>query len=224
MAALAVRLSAKRSWQRRVVPQLIRVEKTHEAKACNKHGKHAEAKRKSKNQVRRARGQARHRRRSPATFAGADDAIALARKGKTDGRERGRRRPDRADPAGQKLADWLCLRHSIAAANSSARRLSSPPNPDWAEQRAAAPAPDALCGKRKFDAATVQQIHHRLETGPYVGPSRTTPRASFGARPCACSLKAQANRATRHQSAKPGARMNCPSATKRIPTKHPRTA
>src|SRR6266702_1223997 len=109
--------------------------KTHEAKAgkqrhaaAGKHGKHAEAKRKSKKQDDEPADKPAP---PPLTgdLAALKDAIDLARKGKTDDASAARDRI--ADPAGQKLADWFMLRHSESTANFKRYAGFLAANPDW---------------------------------------------------------------------------------------------
>ncbi|WP_426616019.1 transglycosylase SLT domain-containing protein [Bradyrhizobium sp. McL0616] len=132
--------------------------KTHEAKAgkqrlaaTSKHGKHAEAKRKSKKQDEPADKPAS----PPLTgdLAALKDAIDLARKGKTDDSSAARDRI--ADPAGQKLADWFMLRHSESTAPFKRYAAFLAANPDWPSSALLRRRAEARLWQEKSDAATV---------------------------------------------------------------------
>lgn len=132
--------------------------KTHEAKAgkqrhaaAGKHGKHAQAKRKSKKQDESADKPAP----PPLTgdLAALKDAIDLARKGKTDDATAARDRI--ADAAGQKLADWFMLRHSESTANFKRYAAFLAANPDWPSAALLRRRAEARLWQEKSDAATV---------------------------------------------------------------------
>lgn len=137
--------------------------KTHEAKsaskagkqrhaAAGKHGKHAEAKRKSKKQDDEPADKPAP---PPLTgdLAALKDAIDLARKGKTDDATAARDRI--ADPAGQKLADWFMLRHSESTANFKRYAAFLAANPDWPSAALLRRRAEARLWQEKSDAATV---------------------------------------------------------------------
>lgn len=137
--------------------------KTHEAKsgskagkqrhaAAGKHGKHAEAKRKSKKQDDEP---ADKPAAPPLTgdLAALKDAIDLARKGKTDDATAARDRV--ADPAGQKLADWFMLRHSESTAPFKRYAAFLAANPDWPSSALLRRRAEARLWQEKSDAATV---------------------------------------------------------------------
>lgn len=132
--------------------------KTHEAKAgkqrhaaAGKHGKHPQAKHKSKKQDESADKPAP----PPLTgdLAALKDAIDLARKGKTDDATAARDRI--ADPAGQKLADWFMLRHSESTANFKRYAAFLAANPDWPSAALLRRRAEARLWQEKSDAATV---------------------------------------------------------------------
>ncbi|MDA9398343.1 lytic transglycosylase domain-containing protein [Bradyrhizobium sp. CCBAU 45389] len=141
--------------------------KTHEAKATGKagkprhaaaksrHGKHAEAKRKSKKQD---DAPADKPAAPPLTgdLAALKDAIDLARKGKTDDASAARDRI--ADPAGQKLADWFMLRHSESTANFKRYAGFLAANPDWPSSALLRRRAEARLWQEKADAATVHKF------------------------------------------------------------------
>jgi soluble lytic murein transglycosylase len=140
--------------------------KTHEAKAGNKagkqrhaatgkHGKHAEAKRKSKKQDDEPADKPAP---PPLTgdLAALKDAIDLARKGKTDDASAARDRI--ADPAGQKLADWFMLRHSESTANFKRYAAFIATNPDWPSSALMRRRAEARLWQEKSDAATVHKF------------------------------------------------------------------
>ncbi|MCJ9706516.1 lytic transglycosylase domain-containing protein, partial [Bradyrhizobium sp. SHOUNA76] len=131
MALLPTELAAKSS-HKSSAPK-----KTHEAKAGkqrhaatgkSRHGKHADAKRKSK----KSDDATSDKPAAPpltGDLAALKDAIDLARKGKTDDASAARDRI--ADPAGRKLADWFMLRHSESTANFKRYAAFLEANPDW---------------------------------------------------------------------------------------------
>ena len=138
--------------------------KTHEAKsgsksagkqrhaASGKHGKHAEAKRKSKKQD----DEDSDKPAAPALtgdLAALKDAIDLARKGKTDDATAARDRI--ADPAGQKLADWFMLRHSESTAPFKRYAAFLAANPDWPSAVLLRKRAEARLWQEKSDAAIV---------------------------------------------------------------------
>jgi len=138
--------------------------KTHEAKAggksagkqrhaaSGKHGKHAEARRKSKKQD----DEPADKPAPPALtgdLAVLKDAIDLARKGKTDDATAARDRI--ADPAGQKLADWFLLRHSESTAPFKRYAAFLAANPDWPSAALLRKRAEARLWQEKSDAATV---------------------------------------------------------------------
>jgi soluble lytic murein transglycosylase len=129
--------------------------RTHEAKAGNKHGKHAEAKRKSKKQDDEPADKPAP---PPLTgdLAALKDAIDLARKGKTDDASAARDRI--ADPAGQKLADWFMLRHSESTANFKRYAGFLAANPDWPSSALLRRRAEARLWQEKSDAATVHKF------------------------------------------------------------------
>ncbi|MBR0783223.1 lytic transglycosylase domain-containing protein [Bradyrhizobium iriomotense] len=137
--------------------------KTHEAKAGkqrhaaakSRHGKHAEAKRKSKKQDDEP---ADKPAAPPLTgdLAALKDAIDLARKGKTD--DAGAARDRIADPAGQKLADWFMLRHSESTANFKRYAGFLTANPDWPSSALLRRRAEARLWQEKADAATVHKF------------------------------------------------------------------
>ncbi|WP_167770892.1 lytic transglycosylase domain-containing protein [Bradyrhizobium niftali] len=137
--------------------------KTHEAKAGkqrhaaakSRHGKHAEAKRKSKKQDDEPSDKPAP---PPLTgdLAALKDAIDLARKGKTD--DAGAARDRIADPAGQKLADWFMLRHSESTANFKRYAAFLAANPDWPSSALLRRRAEARLWQEKTDAATVHRF------------------------------------------------------------------
>ncbi|MHC2619072.1 soluble lytic murein transglycosylase [Bradyrhizobium huanghuaihaiense] len=137
--------------------------KTHEAKAGkqrhaaakSRHGKHAEAKRKSKKQD---DAPADRPAAPPLTgdLAALKDAIDLARKGKSDDASAARDRI--ADPAGQKLADWFMLRHSESTANFKRYAGFLAINPDWPSSALLRRRAEARLWQEKADAATVHKF------------------------------------------------------------------
>ncbi|GGI25581.1 lytic transglycosylase domain-containing protein [Bradyrhizobium guangdongense] len=134
--------------------------KTHETKAGkhrhvaakSRHGKHAEAKHKSKQ---RDDEPADKPAPPPLTgdLAALKDAIDLARKGKADDATAARDRI--ADPAGQKLADWFMLRHSESTANFKRYAAFLAANPDWPSAALLRRRAEARLWQEKSDAATV---------------------------------------------------------------------
>lgn len=132
--------------------------KTHEAKAGKqrhaagkaRHGKHTEAKRKSK------KDEASDKPAPPpltGDLAALKDAIDLARKGKNDDASAARDRI--TDPAGQKLADWFMLRHSESTANFKRYAAFLAANPDWPSSTLLRRRAEARLWQEKSDAATV---------------------------------------------------------------------
>lgn len=158
MALLPTELAAKSS-HKSAAPK-----KTHEAKAGKhrhvsagkaRHGKHAEARRKSKKTV----DQPADRPAPPpltGDLAALKDAIDLARKGKTDDASAARDRI--ADPAGQKLADWFMLRHSESTANFKRYAAFLAANPDWPSSALLRRRAEARLWQEKADAATVHKF------------------------------------------------------------------
>ncbi|QQO11564.1 transglycosylase SLT domain-containing protein [Bradyrhizobium diazoefficiens] len=136
--------------------------KTHEAKAGkqrhaaakSRHGKHAEAKRKSKKDDESSDKPAA----PPLTgdLAALKDAIDLARKGKTDDASAARDRI--ADPAGQKLADWFMLRHSESTASFKRYAAFLAANPDWPSSALLRRRAEARLWQEKSDADTVHKF------------------------------------------------------------------
>ena len=141
--------------------------KTHEAKAGSKagkqhhaaakstsksrHGKHAEARRKSKQD-----DEPSDKPSAPpltGDLAALKDAIDLARKGRTDDANAARDRI--ADPAGRKLADWFMLRHSESTANFRRYAAFLAANPDWPSSALLRRRAEARLWQEKSDAATV---------------------------------------------------------------------
>ncbi|MHB0767992.1 lytic transglycosylase domain-containing protein [Bradyrhizobium sp. 5.13L] len=138
--------------------------KTHEAKASKhrhaatgkaRHGKHAEARRKSKKTVSEPSDKPAP---PPLTgdLAALKDAIDLARKGKTDDASAARDRI--VDPAGQKLADWFMLRHSESTANFKRYAAFLAANPDWPSSVPLRRRAEARLWQEKSDAATVHKF------------------------------------------------------------------
>jgi len=136
--------------------------KTHEAKAgkqrhaaAGKHGKQAEARRKSKKQDDEP---ADKPAAPPLTgdLAALKDAIDLARKGKTDDATAARDRI--ADPAGQKLADWFMLRHSESTAPFKRYAAFLAASPDWPSSALLRRRAEARLWQEKSDAATVHKF------------------------------------------------------------------
>ncbi|MDD1536755.1 MULTISPECIES: lytic transglycosylase domain-containing protein [unclassified Bradyrhizobium] len=140
--------------------------KTHEAKAGkqrhaatkssakSRHGKHAEAKRKSKTIDEPSSKPAL----PPLTgdLAALKDAIDLTRKGKGEDANAARERI--ADPAGQKLADWFMLRHSESTANFKRYAAFLAANPDWPSRTLLRRRAEARLWQEKSDAATVHKF------------------------------------------------------------------
>lgn len=136
--------------------------KSHEAKAGkprhaavkSRHGKHAEAKRKSK----KTDDAPSDKPAAPLTgdLAALKDAIDLARKGKTD--EASAARDRISDPAGQKLADWFMLRHSESTANFKRYDAFLAANPDWPSRALLRRRAEARLWQEKRDAATVHKF------------------------------------------------------------------
>ncbi|MCK1740798.1 lytic transglycosylase domain-containing protein [Bradyrhizobium sp. 139] len=139
--------------------------KTHEAKAGktrhaavkSRHGKHAEAKRKSKKQD----DEPSDKPAPPpppltGDLAALKDAINLARKGKTEDASAARDRI--ADPAGQKLADWFMLRHSESTANFKRYAAFVGANPDWPSNALLRRRAEARLWQERSDAATVHKF------------------------------------------------------------------
>ncbi|WP_027550761.1 lytic transglycosylase domain-containing protein [Bradyrhizobium sp. Cp5.3] len=142
--------------------------KTHEAKAGNKagkqrhaaaakarHGKHAEAKRKSKKPDDEPSDKP-----APPPLTGdlavLKDAIDLARKGKTADATAARDRI--TDPAGQKLAEWFILRHSETTADFERYAAFIAANPDWPSRALLRRRAEARLWQDKSDAATVHKF------------------------------------------------------------------
>lgn len=135
--------------------------KTHEAKAGkqrhaaakSRHGKHAEAKRKSKKD-----DEPSDKPAPPLTgdLAALKDAIDLARKGKTDDASAARDRI--ADPAGQKLADWFMLRHSESTASFKRYAAFLAANPEWPSSALLRRRAEARLWQEKSDAAIVHKF------------------------------------------------------------------
>lgn len=153
MALLPAELAAKSSHKSSAQ------KKTHEAKAGKhrhaaagktRHGKHAEAKRKSKKTV-----AADKPAPPPLTgdLAALKDTVDLARKGKNDDAAAARDRI--ADPAGQKLADWFMLRHPDSTANFKRYAAFLAANPDWPSSALLRRRAEARLWQEKSDAATV---------------------------------------------------------------------
>lgn len=136
--------------------------KTHEAKAGkqrhaaakSRHGKHAEARRKSKKDDEPSDKPAP----PPLTgdLAALKDAIDLARKGKTDDASAARDRI--TDPAGQKLADWFMLRHSESTASFNRYAAFLAANPDWPSSALLRRRAEARLWQEKSDAAIVHKF------------------------------------------------------------------
>ncbi|UPJ55053.1 lytic transglycosylase domain-containing protein [Bradyrhizobium sp. 192] len=162
MALLPTELAAKSSHKSSAS------KKSHEAKAGkqrhaaarssavkSRHGKHAEAKRKSKKT-----GEALSDKPAspPLTgdLAALKDAIDLARKGKTDDASAARDRI--IDPAGQKVADWFMLRHSDSTANFKRYAAFLAANPDWPSRTLLRRRAEARLWQEKSDAATVHKF------------------------------------------------------------------
>ncbi|MEY9347417.1 soluble lytic murein transglycosylase [Bradyrhizobium japonicum] len=136
--------------------------KTHEAKAGkqrhavvkSRHGKHADAKRKSK------KDDEPSDKPAPPPLTGdlgaLKDAIDLARKGKTDDASAARDRI--ADPAGQKLADWFMLRHSESTAPFRRYAAFLAANADWPSSALLRRRAEARLWQEKSDAATVHKF------------------------------------------------------------------
>ena len=159
MALLPTELAAKSSHK------LSAPKKSHEAKASSKagkqrhaaagktrHGKHAEAKRKSKKQ----NDEPADKPAAPALtgdLAALKDAIDLARKGKTEDASAARDRI--ADSVGRKLADWFMLRHSESTANFKRYAGFLAANPDWPSRTLLRRRAEARLWQEKSDAATV---------------------------------------------------------------------
>lgn len=137
--------------------------KSHEAKAGkqrhaatkSRHGKHAEAKRKSKKT-----GDEPSDKPAPPPLTGdlaaLKDAIDLARKGKTEDASAARDRI--ADPAGRTLADWFMLRHSESTANFKRYAAFLAANPDWPSRALLRRRAEARLWQEKSDAATVHKF------------------------------------------------------------------
>lgn len=137
--------------------------KSHAAKAGkqrhatvkSRHGKHAEAKRKSK----KTDDEPSDKPAPPpltGDLAALKDAIDFARKGKTDDASAARDRI--ADPAGRKLADWFMLRHSESTANFKRYAAFLAANPDWPGHTLLRRRAEARLWQEKSDAATVHQF------------------------------------------------------------------
>ena len=123
--------------------------------AKSRHGKHAEAKRKSKKHD----DEPADKPAAPALtgdLAALKDAIDLARKGKSDDASAARDRI--ADPAGQKLADWFMLRHSESTANFKRYAAFLAANPDWPSRTLLRRRAEARLWQEKSDAATVHKF------------------------------------------------------------------
>lgn len=138
--------------------------KTHEAKsgkqrhaaaAKSRHGKHADAKHKSKKQ-----DDAPSDKPAPPPLTGdlaaLKDTIDLARKGKND--DAGAARGRIADPAGQKLAEWFMLRHSESTANFKRYAAFLAANPDWPSSALLRRRAEARLWQENSDAATVHKF------------------------------------------------------------------
>ncbi|QIP09653.1 lytic transglycosylase domain-containing protein [Bradyrhizobium symbiodeficiens] len=162
MALLPTELAAKSSHKSSAS------KKSHEAKAGkqrhatarssavkSRHGKHAEAKRKSKKT-----DEAPSDKPAPPPLTGdlaaLKDAIDLARKGKTDDASAARDRI--IDPAGQKVADWFMLRHSDSTANFKRYAAFLADNPDWPSRTLLRRRAEARLWQEKSDAATVHKF------------------------------------------------------------------
>ncbi|MCK1360049.1 lytic transglycosylase domain-containing protein [Bradyrhizobium sp. 199] len=157
MALLPTELAAKSS-HKSSAPK-----KTHEVKAGkqrhaavkSRHGRHAEARHKSKKSDDAPSDK-------PATppltgdLAALKDAIDLARKGKTDDASAARDRI--ADPAGRKLADWFMLRHSESTANFRRYAAFLDANPDWPSSALLRRRAEARLWQEKSDAAIVHKF------------------------------------------------------------------
>ncbi|BBO12356.1 transglycosylase SLT domain-containing protein [Bradyrhizobium sp. TM102] len=157
MALLPTELAAKSS-HKSSAPK-----KSHEAKAGkqrhavakSRHGKHAEAKRKSK----KTGDEPSEKPAAPpltGDLAALKDAIDLARKGKTDDASAARDRI--TDPAGQKLADWFMLRHSESTANFKRYAAFLAANPGWPSSALLRRRAEARLWQEKADAATVHKF------------------------------------------------------------------
>ncbi|MDD1517005.1 MULTISPECIES: lytic transglycosylase domain-containing protein [Bradyrhizobium] len=158
MALLPTELAAKSNHKSSAL------KKTHEAKAGKhrhaaagkaRHGKHAEAKRKSKKTVDKPTDKPAP---PPLTgdLAALKDAIDLTRKGKTEDASAARDRI--ADPAGQKLADWFMLRHSESTANFKRYAAFLAANPDWPSSALLRRRAEARLWQEKADAAIVHKF------------------------------------------------------------------
>ncbi len=162
MALLPTELAAKSSHKSSAS------KKSHEAKAGkqrdaaarssavkSRHGKHAEAKRKSKKT-----DEAPSDKPAPPPLTGdlaaLKDAIDLARKGKTDDASAARDRI--IDPAGQKVADWFMLRHSDSTANFKRYAAFLAASPDWPSSALLRRRAEARLWQEKSDAATVHKF------------------------------------------------------------------
>ncbi|MDE2379125.1 transglycosylase SLT domain-containing protein, partial [Bradyrhizobium sp.] len=117
----------------------------------HRHGRHAEAKRKSKKSVEPTEARAA----PPLTgdLAAVKDAIDLARKGKTEDATAARNRI--ADPAGQKLAEWFILRNAETTANFNRYAAFIAANPDWPSVTLLRKRAEVRLWQEKSDAATV---------------------------------------------------------------------
>ena len=157
MALLPSELAAKSS-HKSSAPK-----KSHEAKAGkarhaaakSRHGKHAEAKRKSK----KTDDEPSDKPAPPpltGDLAALKDAIDLARKGKTEDASAARDRI--ADPAGRTLADWFMLRHSESTANFKRYAAFLAANPNWPSRALLRRRAEARLWQEKSDAATVHQF------------------------------------------------------------------
>ena len=175
--------------------------KQRHAAAKSRHGKHAEAKRKSKKQD----DEPRTKPAAPpltGDLAALKDAIDLARKGKTDDASAAATAlpipPDKSSPTGS------CCAIPRAPRTSSATPPSSPPIRIGRAPRCCAAAPRRGCGRRR---AT------RRPCTPSRWTGRPAPRVTSRS-PACCSPKATAT-GRRVWCARPGARRNCPSAARK---------
>lgn len=127
----------------------------HSAAAKSRHGKHADAKRKS----RKPDDEPSDKPAPPlltGDLAALKDAIDLTRKGKTDDASAARDRI--TDPAGQKLADWFMLRHSESTASFKRYAAFLAANPDWPSSALLRRRAEARLWQEKSDAAIVHKF------------------------------------------------------------------
>lgn len=124
----------------------------HLSAAKTRHGKHAEARRKSKKTVAEPADKPAP---PPLTgdLAALKDAIDLTRKGKREDAAAARDRI--ADPAGQKLADWFMLRHPDSTANFKRYAAFLAANPDWPGSALFRRRAEARLWQEKSEATTV---------------------------------------------------------------------